>query len=86
LERGADPNELTDNSSCLSAWNIASSKGFTEIAALLLQYGADPIQKNDRNHTALHRATIAGNKNKILSLLEGGVDPNEKMDMNDRRY
>ena len=49
--------------------------GFRDLAALLLDRGADPSQANNRSETPLHTAARSGNREIIARLVEAGADP-----------
>lgn len=50
-------------------------QGFRDLAALLLDRGADPSQANNRSETPLHTAARSGNREIIARLVEAGADP-----------
>ena len=66
LERGADPNYYKDE----TPLHRMVLHGELRMIRLLLQFGADPDQKNNAGETALQHARRRGNL-AIIKLLEG---------------
>jgi ankyrin repeat protein len=72
LEKGADPNRLSNGMSPLSR---AVEREQTALAALLIQYGADPHQPDRNGHLPLWRAVRANNAVLAGLLLYRSSDP-----------
>ena len=58
--------------------SIASSQGDLETVKMLIENGADPIEKNMKGSTALMYAAQYGHLQICKLLIEHGADPNEK--------
>ena len=58
-----------------TALHYVCRQGFRDLAALLLDRGADPSQANNRSETPLHTAARSGNREIIARLVEAGADP-----------
>jgi ankyrin repeat protein len=81
LSQGADPNSSWQNpgGEVWTALHIAARNDSAEIAALLLDKGADPnIRSRNRKQTPLMDAANNGSKEVALLLLNRGADPNAK--------
>nr|GLL46773.1 potassium channel AKT1-like [Ipomoea trifida] len=74
LKRGMDPNELDNNGR--TALHIAASHGYLNCAVLLLDYGADPTQKDSEDNVPIWDA-IAGKHEAVVKVLNdnGGAIP-----------
>ncbi|KAH9046631.1 ankyrin repeat-containing domain protein [Lactarius hengduanensis] len=70
LEYGADPNACDDNYTPL---HEASSKGFLEIARVLLSYGANVDEKDGEGRTPFEVASLKGHDEMGKLLLEHGA-------------
>ena len=76
LEEGADINAKDEDG--MSALQMASSDGHTDIVNLLLEEGADVNAKNEDGKTALQMASSNGDTDIVKLLLEAGADVNAK--------
>jgi ankyrin repeat protein len=74
LEAGADPNAIaTASFAQVSPLGTAANFGAVEIAALLLEHGADTEATADHGFTPLHAAAANGNKELVELLLAHGA-------------
>lgn len=75
LAAGANPNLLVSGTSMLA---LAMTAGKMEIAASLVEKGADPKSAGAGGMTPLHQSARAGNAGLVKLLLQKGADPNAK--------
>jgi uncharacterized protein len=86
LERGADPGVHARGFNGVAPLNSAAATTFkpaeacTEIAALLLEHGADADAAQGGGATALHSAAMTRNADLARLLLDRGADPDARMD------
>jgi ankyrin repeat protein len=76
LEAGADANDSQPD--FVSALVLATHSGNGQVAALLLEHGADPDAFGS-GYTALHAAVLRGDVNLVKALLARGANPNVRM-------
>lgn len=83
LSAGADANHQEDTN-CYSPLEVAIGNDSTEMAALLLEFGADPNQQDSSfqgehgmlgGNTSLHEAVYKGSAKMVKLLLAHGADP-----------
>lgn len=82
LDAGADVNEAAPNGQ--SALVIASFSGQGELAAFLLERGANP-NAAAAGYTALHTAVSRGDLKLVRALSAHGADPNARLDRGSRQ-
>ncbi|HYA87080.1 MAG TPA: ankyrin repeat domain-containing protein [Nitrospirota bacterium] len=76
IEEGVNVNLIREGVTPLM---LASSKGHTEIAGIILQAGANINEKSDDGWTALHKAVFDQGKTAIVDLLmQSGIDVEAK--------
>lgn len=75
IERGADVNAAARNSQRVAPIHGAASVGNREMVALLLEKGADPNAKQERDFVALHTAALHGDIEMAKNLIAHGADP-----------
>ncbi|VDN97700.1 unnamed protein product [Rodentolepis nana] len=68
-----DINAYTESSN-ESALTLCCNGGFTDLARLLLERGADKEHRDKKSHTPLHTAVYANQRSIVNLLLEFGVD------------
>jgi uncharacterized protein len=77
LERGADPNAVAANDSCVTPLHSAAASGDRDCVLLLLDAGADPNARQRGDFVPLHAADAAGDRAMAELLLEHGAEPLE---------
>ena len=84
VELGADP-DYGDHAGfpSLTAALSTERQDRLEVAALLLDAGADIQQRGINDHTPLHYAATAGDTAAVDLLLAGGADPNARTRIDD---
>ena len=82
LDAGADVNEAAPNGQ--SALVTASFSGQGELAAFLLERGANP-NAADAGYTALHTAVLRGDLRLAKALCAHGADPNSRLTRGSRQ-
>ncbi len=81
LAAGADPNILaTASFARVTPLGTAATFGATEVAAILLNAGADTEMTGDHGHTPLHAASVNGNRAIVELLLANGALPDARAD------
>jgi ankyrin repeat protein len=75
LEHGADPNTHDDNDTNSTPLHIASSKGWLEVARLLLSHGANVDEKDKEGRTSFQVASSKGHVEMTKLLLDHGANP-----------
>lgn len=73
LERGADPNAITENVTGATALHTAAAAGHVGVAALLIRCGANVNALRSDRLTPLHAAAATGNAKLVTALLEAGA-------------
>ncbi|XP_022132477.1 potassium channel AKT1 isoform X1 [Momordica charantia] len=73
LKRGSHPNEV-DNSNGKTPLHIAASKGNEHCVVLLLEYGADPNQRDFEGSTPLWEAIQGKHESIVKLLMDNGAD------------
>jgi ankyrin repeat protein len=84
LENGADPNAGSRNGTCPTPLHEAATRGATATVKLLLEHGTKPNPLDSLDYPPLWYAVKAGNIEVAQALLEGGADPNIKVDTHER--
>jgi len=75
LAAGADPNELSTASFArVTPLGTAATFGATDLAAILLEHGADTERTAEHGNTPLHSAAANGNRALVELLLAHGAD------------
>jgi hypothetical protein len=76
LREGANVNTRDEDG--LTPLHYAASRGYVEVARLLLENGADVNAKNEHGITPLHVAASEGHAEVVRLLLEHGADANAR--------
>ncbi|MEA2570688.1 MAG: uncharacterized protein QOI24_2689 [Acidobacteriota bacterium] len=76
IEHGADVNAPAENAQRVAPLHAAAAVSDRETAALLLERGADPNAKQDRDFTPLHGAAARGDVEFGRLLIAHGADAN----------
>ena len=84
LEHGADPNDYT-NDGMASALQHAAGQGRGELVDLLMDHGADPMQRDFNDCTALHYVTSDREIGIAEKLVARSADPAALLNATDER-
>jgi uncharacterized protein len=75
LEKGADPNIHSNNAFMVTPLHSGVAAKSFPITSILLQHGANPNARQQKNITPLHSAAHNGSTDIVQILLEYGADP-----------
>jgi len=78
LDRGASPDRRGGNHVVHTALGISCENGYTDIARLLIERGADVNKTNTDERTPLHKTAIKGRPDTARLLLDHGAKANTK--------